>query len=251
MAFGSELVSANGFVISSMPIGESDRRIEVLTRELGKVSAFVRGGAKPRSPLLAATNPFFFGEFEFFAGSSSYTLRSARQKARFDDLLKDLDDTYMGMYILEVAGYFGREGIDEKDRLNLVYAALKALIRHEVKRESIRIIYDMRTMMVNGVYPDAFSCRACGKRLDVNAINLFCPADCFFYDCDCRDRIKGTARELSPALLYTIQLIFSLPAGKLFSFDVNGQVLLDLEFIAKRLRAVFFEEHKFRTESFI
>ncbi|MDD6380946.1 MAG: DNA repair protein RecO [Lachnospiraceae bacterium] len=246
----SHFIKANGFVISSMPIGETDRRIEILTKELGKTSAFVRGGAKPKSPLLAATNPFFFGEFELYAGTNSYTLRSARQKARFDEILGDLDDTYMGMYFLEVAQFFGKEGLDESERLNLLYAALKAIIRHEPKRETVRIIYELRTMMINGVYPDVFSCYGCGQHLDVNETNYFGVGDCFFYDSDCRSQIRGTAMELTPTLLYTLQLIFSLPTGKLFSFDVNGQVLADLEYVAKRMRAVFFE-HTFHSEEFL
>lgn len=250
MPSDSHFISANGFVISSMPIGETDRRIEVLTKELGKTSAFVRGGAKPKSPLLAATNPFFFGEFEFYAGTNSYTLRSARQKARFDGILSDLDDTYMGTYFLEIAQFFGKEGIDESERLNLLYAALKALIRHEPKREMVRIVYELRTMMVNGVYTDSFSCHHCGKHLDVNEVNYFSVGDCFFYDGDCRQEIHGSAMELTPTVLYTLQLIFSLPISRLFSFEVKGQVLADLKYIAKRMRAVFFG-HTFHSERFL
>lgn len=246
----SHFIRANGFVISSMPIGESDRRIEILTKELGKTSAFVRGGAKPKSPLLAATNPFFFGEFELYAGTNSYTLRGVRQRARFDEILNDLDDTYMGMYFLEVSGYFGKEAIDESERLNLLYVALKALIRHTPSRQAVRLIFDLRTMQVNGVYPDVFTCHHCGRRLDVNEKNYFSPGECLFYDSDCRSQIRGRAVELTPTVLYTLQLIFSLPLQDLFSFDVKGSAYEDLSWIAKRMRDTFFE-HTFRTESFI
>ncbi len=250
MSDEKNFLKAKGFVLSSMPVGENDRRIVVLTKELGKASAFVRGGAKPKSPLLAATNPFFFGDFEFYAGTNSLTLRGAKQQARFDDILKDLDDTYMGMYFLEVSGYFGTEAVDESDRLNLLYVALKALIAHRISREQIRLIFELRTMLINGVYPDAFSCHHCGKHLDVNEDNLFSPSDCLFYDGACRSDIKGTAMTVSPYVLYALQFVLSAPVGHIFSFELKDSALEDFSYIVRRLRARFFD-HPFRTERFI
>ncbi|MDD6550571.1 MAG: DNA repair protein RecO [Lachnospiraceae bacterium] len=250
MSDEKNFLKARGFVLSSMPVGENDRRIVVLTKELGKTSAFVRGGAKPKSPLLAATNPFFFGDFEFYAGTNSLTLRGAKQQARFDDILKDLDDTYMGMYFLEVSGYFGNEAVDESDRLNLLYVAIKALMAHRIDRQLIRLVFELRTMLINGVYPDVFSCHHCGKHLDVNEENLFSAADCFFYDSACRSTINGTAMTVSPYVMYALQFVMSAPVGRIFSFELKGEALEDFSYIIRRLRNRFFE-HTFKTERFL
>ncbi|MQN01570.1 MAG: DNA repair protein RecO [Lachnospiraceae bacterium] len=250
MSDDKNFLKARGIVLSSMPIGETDRRIVVLTKELGKASAFVRGGAKPKSPLLAATNPFFFGDFEFYAGRNSLTLRGAKQQARFDDILKDLDDTYLGMYFLEVSGYFGNEAADESERINLLYVALKIILGHRIDRKLIRNIFELRTMMINGVYPDPFSCHHCGEHLDVNGENYFSPAQCFFYDAQCRNLIKGQPVRVSPYVMYALQFVLSAPVGKIFSFNLKGEAAEDFSYIVKRLRTVFFD-HEFKTERFL
>ena len=80
-----ETVSAAGMVLKAAPSGEYDKRLVILTRELGKITAFARGARRPGNSLMAAGRSFVFGTFRLFQGRDAYTLSSAEITNYFDE----------------------------------------------------------------------------------------------------------------------------------------------------------------------
>ena len=69
-----DCVEVTGIVLKTVPIGEYDKRVVILTKERGKIAAFARGARKPNSRFLAPTTPFAFGIFSVYEGKSSYNI---------------------------------------------------------------------------------------------------------------------------------------------------------------------------------
>ena len=148
-----EFVKLTGIVLKTVPIGEYDRRVVILTKERGKISAFARGARKQNSKLLAAANPFCFGTFKLYAGRTSYNLMEAEITNYFESLRDDYEGAFYGMYFLEVMDYYTRENNDEKDMLKLLYQSLRALMHEGLSNVLVRYIFEMKAMVLSGEFP--------------------------------------------------------------------------------------------------
>lgn len=218
-----EAVTVTGMVLSSMPVGEYDKRLVILTRERGKVAAFARGARRMNSPFLAGSRPFSFGEFVLYEGRSSYTVSSMSISNYFVDLSNDFMGALYGFYFLELAEYYARENVDGSQMLKLVYQSFRALLNEHIPNELVKVIYELKTMTVNGEYPQVFSCVHCGSKdgpyvFSVQRGGILCG--------ECRGQEDML---ISEAAVYAMQYIISSPIEKLYTFNVSDTVLAELK----------------------
>lgn len=208
-----EYILMTGIILKQSPVGEYDRRISLLTKERGKVSAFAKGARKPGSRLAAATNPFSFGRFRLYEGRNSYTLSEADIQNYFEELRTDYIGACYGMYFAEVTDYCTREGNDEREMMKLLYQSLRALCAASLPNPLVRCVFECRTMWINGEFPKDFSRESSGEILG-----------------------GDTAED---STLYALRYITSSPVEKLYTFNVTDRVLLQLQIVADRYMKQF------------
>ena len=188
-----EEVSLTGMVLRVSPVGEYDKRVVLLTRELGTVTAFARGSRRPGSSLMGCTRPFTFGIFRLYEGRDAYTLAGAEVRQYFDELSSDLEANCYGQYFLEFADYYSRENLEAEAVLLLVYLSLKALLNPRLPNALVRIIFELKLMVLNGEYT------------------------------------AEPEGELSEAARYAWQYILTTPLEKLYTFLLTEEAREELE----------------------
>ena len=217
-------ITVTGMVLHASPIGEYDRRVVILTKERGKISAFARGARRPHSALVGVTSPFTFGEFTVYEGRTSYTLVSASVSNYFFFFFMDVEGAYYGFYFLDFAGYYAREYNDETLLLKLLYQTLRALTNPHLDNRLIRYIFELKAIAVNGEAPQVFECVRCGDR---ERPALFCVSKGGLVCSECQ-RTAGDGVRLLASTLYAMQYIISSPIEKLYTFAVKEDVLEEL-----------------------
>lgn len=195
-----ECVELTALVLKAEPIGEYDRRVVLLTKERGKISAFARSARKPNSKFLAATSPFTFGTFSLYEGKTSYNICDITALNYFEELRADFEGAYFGMYFLELCDSCTRENNDETEVLKLLYQSLRALGKESLSRQLVRAVFEIKLIAVNGEFPGI-------------------PEDRFL-----------------PSTVYAVDFIVNTPVEHLFTFTVKQEVLDELLKIADKVR---------------
>lgn len=239
--------TVNGIVLSSMPIKEYDKRIVLLTKEKGKISAFVKGARKPNSSLLAAANAMSFGTFTLYEGRTSYQVKSAHITQYFPKLRGNLELLYYGFYAMEMAQYFTEQYIDERNVLKLLYQTLRVLEKQTIPKKLIRRIYEVKLLSYEGLGMQVFSCIHCGSKqvayFEAKAGGCYCES--------CKQKYAAwQTTRLEHDVIYTLQYILTSPVEKLYTFRVSDKVQKQLDFVVSQFLA-YHVEQKFQSEIFL
>lgn len=233
-----DAVTLTGIVLSSAPSGEYDKRVVILTKERGKITAFARGARRPNSPLLASTGAFAYGTFLLYEGRDAYSLIQTNISNYFSELMSDFSGAYYGIYFCEFADYYTRENNDEREIMKLLYLSLRALTKKSIPKELVKAIFELRMFVCAGEYPECFCCTTCGSQENLELFSMFhggvvCK--------ECRSKTKDGIR-LNPATVYTIQYIVSSSVEKLYTFTVSPEVLKELQMILDRWRERYLDK---------
>lgn len=203
-----DFLHVTGMVLKSIPVGEYDRAVTILTTGKGKISAFARNARKQNNRFMAAVSPFCFGTFKLYAGRNSYIMAEAEISNYFEKLREDLEGACYGMYFLEVADFYTRENNDDAEMLKLLYQSLRALLHKNLDNRLVRSVFECKAMAVNGEFPG----------------------------------VPGNM-ELSESAAYTLKFIADTPAEKLYTFTVSESVLAELQAVSEKYRERIWGHH--------
>lgn len=228
---GSVLVT--GMILSAQPVGEYDRRLVLLTRELGKISAFARGVRRPTVSMSGSCQPFAFGKFTVYEGRDSYTVENAEISQFFAELRSDLNALYYGIYFCEFVEALTREGLEATKELKVLYRSLGALSKESIGKRLVRSVFELKELSVTGISPQVEECVHC--RSKENLVWFHAKEG----GCVCSRCVGGYGMlPVSQSTLYTMRYILATPIESLYTFTVKPEILQELSGILDSFVAI-------------
>ncbi len=221
-------INTDGLILKRGAVGESDRLVTVLTRDLGVIRAFVHGASKVKGKSTSATDALMYSSFTVTRTKDTYKIDEITPIEVFFELRSDIERLSLAQYFCEVAMYLVVEGENAEEPLRLMLNCLYMLCKGLRSNEQIKAIFELRMMTLAGFMPDLEGCSSCGASEDKPA--RFDYAGGTF---ECEACAKAAAN-ISAPMLRAMRHISCCDFGKLFSFELTPDAAKALSRVTER-----------------
>ncbi len=238
-------ITTDGLVIKETSIRDNDRLITVITRDLGVITAAVRGVKSFKSKRGSATSLLAFSSFNLEQKGDTYTVTEASINKMFFGAGTDITVLSIAQYFCELCNYLRPIEAESEEFLRLVLNSLHFLTENKRNPELIKAITELRVAVIAGYAPDLLACRDCGKFED--AVMYFKLDDGSLYCSNCR---KENCISISLTVLQAMRHIVYSKFELLYSFEIPDSAAKELSLICERY-VTYQTEHKFTTLEFL
>ena len=176
-------IITQGVVLRSAQYSENDRMVTLLTPDRGLVEAIARGSRRPKSPLVAAVEPFCAGEYTLFAQGSRLSMQQCQVMENFYHLRFDVDRLTAAVYVSSLCEASAQPEEDCRSMFALLLKTLAYLENSDLPLPLLISAFEMRLMPILGYLPRMEACVLCGRpfqgggRFDARLGGAVCP-DC-------------------------------------------------------------------------
>ncbi len=226
----------DGVVVRVRDMGDRDRYLSVLTAERGRIMMLAKGSHSVRSPQVAVSQLYTYGNFEYYRKGSINILKGGSAISPFYGLSADIDRLNLAAYLCDLSCELTDEGEEAGEQLRLLLNSLHAISLELRPQEIIKGAFELRAAVLSGYAPELGGCAHCGKRedtlfyLDVMNGALICR--------DCHEkRSRLPKRELpaedlreaevlgllSPSVCAAFRYCAAAPIERLFSFELHDR----------------------------
>lgn len=155
----------NGIVLRVTDYRESDRILNILSRERGLIAVTARGGRKPNSKHAAFATQFVYGEVEVNERFGKLQLSSSAVMESFYPVRESYEQLVSATRVVNAA-----EHVSEKDQPNdelfvLVYNALSVIAYGGNDPKDAELCFMAKLLRLCGYAPTLTRCLKCGRDL--------------------------------------------------------------------------------------
>lgn len=206
--------------------------MSILTRNLGVIRAFVRGGKNIKSRNSASTGLLCYSELTLYKGKQDYyNVENAQLINMFSDLKTDLTKLSLAEYFCEIAAVVAPWEQEAEEHLRLILNALYLLSKGDMSELLIKSAVEMRLASISGYMPDLLMCPKCGE-YEKDEMYFLLSGQLLCKDCFEKSPVPQSVRISSGLTMALRHLVFA-EDKKLFSFSLTDESLKKLSSITE------------------
>jgi DNA repair protein RecO (recombination protein O) len=235
---------ARGIVLREYEAGESDKRLVLLCKELGRLTVYARGARKPGSKYMAAAQLFAYGDYVITDGRQWSSVSQAEVIESFYAVRSDYTRLCHGHLMLEVCEKSIMENTPCDELLLLLLKALTHLSKPSaggvfLPVEQVCAVFLFRFFLFYGIAPALDECCLCGEEAALTEDGAyFCDEG---YVCKTCSPQKKHRLRLSQAAWAGLRYIWESGMAESFRFTARPLVLDELNKAARLCWDIHFD----------
>ncbi|MBR7071682.1 MAG: DNA repair protein RecO [Clostridia bacterium] len=237
-------IATEGLVLREQDIGDNDRLITILSRDLGVIRAYASGVKSIKSKRDSGTCLLSFSSFMLHKKNDHYRVNEAVCKHFFMEAGNDLFVLSIAQYFCELAELLCPKESPADTFLRLMLNSLYFLTEGKRDLFQIKAITELRICTVSGYCPDLIGCSSCGA-FEKNLM-YFNPNDGSLLCQDCSER---NGFQLNRTVLSAMRHIIYSEFNRLYAFEIPSEDSKYLSEITERY-LLYQTEHHFKTLDF-
>lgn len=155
--------TTDALVIKEMNIGERDRLVTLMTRDMGVIRAYAAGAKSIKSKKGSATGLLSYSSFTLEKKGDNYRISEAAIINTFFGAGSDIICLSLSQYFCELCLILGPQDSSSEEFLRLVLNSLYFLTENKRNPILIKAITELRVAAVSGYCPNLIACDGCGK----------------------------------------------------------------------------------------
>lgn len=227
--------ATNGLITRIYDVGASDKMLNIITEDRGRIGVMVKGGRSPTSKLRSISQLFTYANFEISQKGNLYWLRGGEVINPFYALSLDITRVALASYLCDLANDLTDEGSEDDGILRLLLNSLYLLDKGTKDQRLIKAVFELRAATLTGYCPEVSYCAYCKEPfadftyLDVMGGKLIC-TDCLSKRGDRKIEVSSEFEYmpetsilcgLSPSALAALRYIVNAQDSRVFSFDIK------------------------------
>ena len=223
--------TTKGLILRETQYKESDKLLDVLTGDMGRITVKARGVRRKNSRLRSGCQLLCYSELTLFEKNGFYTVNEAEPLEMFMGLRQDIELLSLGSYFAQLLSCTSDQDQVSPELLSLGLNSLYALDQLKKPQPLVKAAFELRLMALAGYYPELSGCAVCGGE----NTRFFCFQEGGMLCEDCRKELcTQDGVQLSQGVLDAMEHILHCPAKRLFSFTLPEKLLKELGAVTER-----------------